>query len=160
MILNNTYMYSLVVLLAIWSAGCRRGCSWPSPDASAPMARPWAEGGEDTVGNPLRAKSSQFEFFELRFINSSFSSLASYWNQTNGSLSSNSRQQYLSQQHPPPSYLGTILAVGLTSCSRRDSQVVLFAVAPRKTGRRRRSMAVEENGERARMVGGQMLRIT
>ena len=51
---------------------------------------------------------------ELKFLNSSFSSsnsrfefssLSSYWNQTNSSLSSYSRQQYLSQQYLPPSYL-------------------------------------------------------
>ena len=40
---------------------------------------------------------------ELKFVNSSFSSLSSYWNLTNSSLSSNSRQQYLNQQYPPPS---------------------------------------------------------
>ena len=39
---------------------------------------------------------------ELKFLNSSFSSLSSSGNLTNSSLSSNSRQQYLSQQYPPP----------------------------------------------------------
>ena len=39
---------------------------------------------------------------ELKFLNSSFSSLSSRRNWTNGSLSSSSRQQYLSQQYPPP----------------------------------------------------------
>ena len=38
---------------------------------------------------------------ELKFLNSSFSSLSSCWNSTNSSLSSISRQQYLSQQYPP-----------------------------------------------------------
>ena len=56
----------------------------------------------DTVGNPDRVHICQFEIFELKFANSSFSSLSSYWNSTNSSLSSNSRQQYLSQQYPPP----------------------------------------------------------
>ena len=47
--------------------------------------------GDDTVGNPRRAQFYQFELFELKFVSSTFS------------LSSNSRQQYLSQQyHPPP----------------------------------------------------------
>ena len=33
--------------------------------------------GDDTVGNPLRAQISQFELFELKFIDSSCSSLSS-----------------------------------------------------------------------------------
>ena len=48
--------------------------------------------GDDTVGNPHRAQIYQFELFELKFFNSSFSSLSSRWNSTNGSLSSDSRQ--------------------------------------------------------------------
>ena len=39
---------------------------------------------------------------ELEFLNSSFSSLSSYWSQTNNSLSSDSSQQHLGQQYPPP----------------------------------------------------------
>ena len=39
---------------------------------------------------------------ELNYLNSRCSSLSSYSNLTNSSLSSNSRQQYLSQQYPPP----------------------------------------------------------
>ena len=39
---------------------------------------------------------------ELKFINSGFSSLSSYWNWTNGSVSSDSRRHYLSHQYPPP----------------------------------------------------------
>ena len=42
---------------------------------------------------------------ELEFINSSFSSLSSYRNWTSSSPSSNSRQQYLSQQYPHPSWM-------------------------------------------------------
>ena len=38
----------------------------------------------------------------LEILNSSFSSFSSCRNQANSSLSSNSRRQYLSQQHPPP----------------------------------------------------------
>ena len=37
-----------------------------------------SEGGMDTVGNPHRTQIYQFELFELKFINSSFSSLSSY----------------------------------------------------------------------------------
>ena len=47
--------------------------------------------GLDAVGNPRRARISQFELVEH---------IISSW--TNGSLSSDSRQQYLSQQYPPP----------------------------------------------------------
>ena len=46
---------------------------------------------------------SQFELFELKFLNSSFSSLSSYWNRASSSPSSDSRQQHLSQRYPPPS---------------------------------------------------------
>ena len=58
-------------------------------------------GGDDTLGNPHRAQISQFEFFELKLFNSSFSSSSTYWNSTNSFLSINSRQQYLSQRYPP-----------------------------------------------------------
>ena len=37
-----------------------------------------SEGGKDTVGNPHRAQIPQFELFELKCLNSSFSSLSSY----------------------------------------------------------------------------------
>ena len=60
------------------------------------------EGGDDAVGNPRRAQISRFELFELKFLNSSFSSLSSHWNYTKSSLSSNSRQQHLSQRYPLP----------------------------------------------------------
>ena len=33
--------------------------------------------GDDGVGNPRRARIHQFELFELKFLNSSFSSLSS-----------------------------------------------------------------------------------
>ena len=39
---------------------------------------------------------------ELKCLDSSFSSLSPYRTQTSDSLSSNSRQLHLSQQHPPP----------------------------------------------------------
>ena len=39
---------------------------------------------------------------ELNVLHSSCSSLSSYWNWTNDSLSSNSSQRHLSQQYPPP----------------------------------------------------------
>ena len=41
---------------------------------------------------------------ELKWFNSGCSRLSSYWNWTIGSLSSHSKQQYLSQLYPPPSY--------------------------------------------------------
>ena len=48
--------------------------------------------GDDTVENPHRAQVDQFELFEFILL----------MNQTSTSLSSNSRQQHLSQQYPPP----------------------------------------------------------
>ena len=63
------------------------------------------EGGYDTVGKPssssnlsvrvFRAQISRFELFELVLV----LKLGKH-----SSLSSNSRQQHLSQQYPPPSY--------------------------------------------------------
>ena len=47
--------------------------------------------GDDTIGNPRRAQISQFELFELIFLL-----------KLDSSLSSDSRQQHLSQQYPPP----------------------------------------------------------
>ena len=48
--------------------------------------------GDNTVGNPHRARSNfSIRAFELRFLNSSFSSLSSYWNSTDSFLSSSSR---------------------------------------------------------------------
>ena len=44
----------------------------------ARSSRHSSDGGHETVGNPHRAQISQFEFFELKFLNSSFSSLSSY----------------------------------------------------------------------------------
>ena len=41
-------------------------------------ARPRLGRGDDAVGNPHRAQISQFELFELKFLNSSFSSSSSY----------------------------------------------------------------------------------
>ena len=49
-------------------------------------------------GGRLRLKT----LIELEFLNSSFSNLSSYRNQTVNYLSSDSRQQYLSQQYPTP----------------------------------------------------------
>ena len=52
---------------------------------------------------------------EPKFLNSSFSSLLSYLDEANNSPSSNSRQQYLSQQYPPPSfYLSIYLSIYLS----------------------------------------------
>ena len=51
---------------------------------------PGVRKGDTTVGNPHRAQTSQFELFDLEFLNSSFSRL-SFWNYTNTHLSSNSR---------------------------------------------------------------------
>ena len=58
--------------------------------------------GDDTVGDPHRAPIYRLELFEFKFINSSFSSLSCYLNYTINSLSSDSSQQYLNQQYPPP----------------------------------------------------------
>ena len=52
-------------------------------------------------GGMIRLES----LIELNFLDSSSSSLSSHWNQTGGSLSSDSRQQHLSQRYSPlPSY--------------------------------------------------------
>ena len=51
----------------------------------------WFGRGNDTVGNPHRAHNSRFEFFELVLL----------LRLDKQSLSTNSRQQYLSQQYPP-----------------------------------------------------------
>ena len=50
--------------------------------------------GAETVGNPHRAQISQLEFFEL---------VPLFKLEKHSSPSCNSRQQYLSQQYPPPS---------------------------------------------------------
>ena len=42
---------------------------------------------------------------ELQFLNSSVSSLSSYWNSTKHYMPSDSSQQYLSQQYPPPLFI-------------------------------------------------------
>ena len=60
--------------------------------------------GDDTVGNLHRAQISQLELLELKFLNSSCSSLLSYWNWANSSLSSNSRHRHLSQQYAQSTY--------------------------------------------------------
>ena len=48
--------------------------------------------GDDTVAKPSSSSKFSIRAFELKFLNSSFSSLSSYWDLTNGSLLSNSRQ--------------------------------------------------------------------
>ena len=35
--------------------------------------------GDDTVGNPPRAQIARFELFDIKFLNTSFSNLSSYW---------------------------------------------------------------------------------
>ena len=46
---------------------------------------------------------------ELEFLDSSCSSSLSHWKRTIDSLSSSSRQQYLSQRYPPPPLLKDVL---------------------------------------------------
>ena len=92
--------------------------------------------GDDTVGNPHRAQNYQFEFLELKFINLSFSSsnlliraFRAYplieirptvpCRAIRGN-SSDSRQQYLSQQYPPHSY-GII--VSTAACQSEDAGI-------------------------------------
>ena len=55
---------------------------------------------------------------ELKFIDSSCSSLSSYCNDTNSSLSSNSRQRYLSQRYPPPSCMSPCMCAPRTSSAQ------------------------------------------
>ena len=74
--------------------------------------------GDDTVGSPHQAQMSQFELFELKFLNSSLSSCL-YYRQTAPrrairGKSSDSRQQHLSQQYPPPKIMSSKLT---TSCN-------------------------------------------
>ena len=52
---------------------------------------------QESEGGMIRLET----LVELKFLNSSCSSSSYCRNQTNGSLSSNSRQRYLSQQYPP-----------------------------------------------------------
>ena len=55
-----------------WTASCRRGAHVQGT-RSVIVGR-----GDDAVGNPHRAQISQFELFEIKFLNSSCSSLSSY----------------------------------------------------------------------------------
>ena len=52
----------------------------------------WIRSGDDTIGNPHRDQIFQFEFFEFLIL----------VELDNNYQSSNSSQQYLSQQYPPP----------------------------------------------------------
>ena len=101
-----------------------------------------SEGGDDTVGKPHRAQISQFELFELRFINSSFSRLSSYRNWANGSLSSDSRQQCLSQWHPPPSSTSQVRPLSFAACRASRPHPPIGAPSPaRPLATRRRCSA-------------------
>ena len=79
-------------------ADLRAGEAFVAVSASRREILASAAAGAVAVGGPPIFRNSIF-------IISSFSSLSSYRNCTNKSLSSNSRQQYLSQQFPPPSQL-------------------------------------------------------
>ena len=94
----------------------------PEPVGDAPEHDKDSEGGtNDAVGSPHRAQISQVELFELKSLNSSFVSLVSYWNWANGSLSSNSRQLYLSQPYPAPPPLRTARTRRRATPARRAS---------------------------------------
>ena len=55
---------------------------------------------DPVIGPPSGGGMIRLEtLIELKFLNSSFSSLSSCWNQTNCSPSSDSRRQYLNQQY-------------------------------------------------------------
>ena len=78
------------------------------------FSEPLIRKGDGTVGKH-RPQISQFGLFQLKFIDSSFSSLSSYYKYTGSSLPSDSRQQYLSQQYPYPSYLISVSPGGQLS---------------------------------------------
>ena len=85
-------------------------CSRRFPQKTGARPRTQALGRRDNmVGNPHRAQISEFELFELKFINWSFSSfILVEIRQTVPcrairGKSSDSRQQYLSPQYSPPS---------------------------------------------------------
>ena len=64
--------------------------------------------GDDTVGIPHRAQVYQFELFERKFFNSAFRAyplieiIRAVRCRAIRGKSSDSRQQHLSQQYPPP----------------------------------------------------------
>ena len=89
--LSPSLSLSLFALSALSALSARRPSLCPSRDR---WRAPSSQKG-DTVGTLI----------ELRFLCSSISSVSSYRKSTSSSLSSDSRQQYLSQQYPPhPSY--------------------------------------------------------
>ena len=72
------YWYFVIPALSEWGTGLwYRG----QGVVYARAGGPWAEvigRGDDAVRDPHRAQICQFELFELKCINSSFSSLSSY----------------------------------------------------------------------------------
>ena len=70
------YIYIAEVVIVLGPNQARRERAKVGPQ-SAP-AHVCLGGGDDTVANPHRAQISRFVFFELRFLNSSCSSLSSY----------------------------------------------------------------------------------
>ena len=97
--LSLSLSWFLTGCLSVWLANAEQEKSMP---ADAPWNQPKTPPQQAPLskGGLIRLET----LIELKFVTSSFSSLSSYWNWTNTSLSSDSRQQHLSRQypHPPP----------------------------------------------------------
>ena len=107
---------SVILIIGVWNSQAHKGfpCNeYPSPSAR----RADSEGGmipitititiTITVTITITTTINYYYYYhyyyyiELKSFNSNFSSLSSYWTQTNSSPSSDWRQPYLSQQCPP-----------------------------------------------------------
>ena len=98
---------------------CRRRWDPRRPAAEGACGRLGWEGASKGPSRDSEGGMMRLEILvELKFLNSSFSGLYSYRNYIKHSLSSNLRQQYLSQQYPPP----------LSKISLRTSRVPLQPV--------------------------------
>ena len=75
----------------------KRRAAWPCTAPRRASGRSLQRGPQLRKGEQSRLET----LIELKFLDSSFSSLSSDRNQTSGSQSSSSRRRYLSQQYPP-----------------------------------------------------------
>ena len=89
-----TMTITITITITIWDLLRNR---LRQPEHQAPGREQSPE--HDVEGGMIRLET----LIELTLINSSCSSLFSYWNSTNNYLSSNSSRLYLNQQYPPPS---------------------------------------------------------
>ena len=111
---NSCTVYRIPTPARPWAAPWGASTAWTTRSSSAASRASSARKcsrigrGDDTVGNPHRAQISQFELFEVKFISRAFRvcPLVEIRQtapcQAIRGKSSDSRQQYLSQQYPPP----------------------------------------------------------